>query len=372
MAHNLQERYSDLVLAKIRQTLVLKDGVVFNNDYEGQPTAGAVKIPVRDDEVSVSDYDKANGISVTTGSTTYATMPIDKDKAVNEIIDGYDAAGVPDNLVADRLDSAGYSLAKQMDADGGIVLVAGATVKGVASLTTNNVYDTIVDIKTDMDKANIPNDGKRYILVKPDMMALILKDKDHFVKASDLGDAVVQTGAIGKIAGFLVIEWNDNTVNLQAVAGHPKFATRAKEWSVPVKLQDLSGSGKYIGASAVQGRWIYAHKTLRSVAIRALFSPGVTTTSVAVGTAASGDTKVTATLGADNASGSLAYKKNPSAHVVYGETSTAYAGTSMTSGSAKTIGSCVAGDIIEVAEFDADGKCINVAYITLTAADIKA
>ena len=63
MAHNLQERYAKMVLAKIRKELVLKDGVVFNNDYEGDPKAGAVKIPSRDSEVTVSDYDKANGIS---------------------------------------------------------------------------------------------------------------------------------------------------------------------------------------------------------------------------------------------------------------------------------------------------------------------
>lgn len=90
-AHEHQERWSKLVLAKLRDTLVLKDGVVFNNDYEGKPSAGVVKIPVRDEEVVVSDYDKANGISGTHGSTAYTNMPITKDKAVNEIIDGYDA-----------------------------------------------------------------------------------------------------------------------------------------------------------------------------------------------------------------------------------------------------------------------------------------
>ena len=110
MAHEAQERYSDLVLAKVRSELVLKDGFVFNNDYEGDPTAGAVKIPVRDTEVVVSDYDKANGIAPTNGETTYTTLVIDKDKAINEIIDGYDAESVPDNLIADRLDSGGMGL----------------------------------------------------------------------------------------------------------------------------------------------------------------------------------------------------------------------------------------------------------------------
>ena len=73
------------MLAKIRQELVLKDGVIFNNDYEGSPKAGAVKIPVRDTEVAVSDYDKANGITAGTGGTAYETMTIDKDKGVNEM-----------------------------------------------------------------------------------------------------------------------------------------------------------------------------------------------------------------------------------------------------------------------------------------------
>ena len=37
MPHNAQERYSSLVLAKIRKENKLKNGVVFNTDYEGSP-----------------------------------------------------------------------------------------------------------------------------------------------------------------------------------------------------------------------------------------------------------------------------------------------------------------------------------------------
>ena len=85
MAHTLREVYSPLVEAKLRKDLVLKDGVVFNNDYEGNPIAGAVKIPVRDTEVTISNYDKANGLAPTTGSTTYDTLPIVDDVAINEL-----------------------------------------------------------------------------------------------------------------------------------------------------------------------------------------------------------------------------------------------------------------------------------------------
>ena len=341
MAHDLQERYAKMVLAKIRKELVLKDGVVFNNDYEGDPKAGAVKIPSRDSEVTVSDYDKANGISASAGSTSYITMNIDKDKAVNEVIDGYDAQAVPDNLVADRLDSAGYSLAKAEDTDGGNVLVAAATKVSEAT--------------------NIPNDGKRYLLVTPDTLALILKAPE-FIKASDLGDAVVQTGAVGKIAGFLVIEWNDETANLAMVAGHPKFATRVREFSVPVHVQDLNGSGNYIGASAVQGREVFGHKVTRSVAINAVFVPGALTLAAAQA-ATSGKTVITVT---ETATSAFKYVKNPSTLAKYGD---AYDGTSLTSGTTQI--AVAENDIIEVADLDSNGKVVNVGYHVVAASEIK-
>lgn len=364
MPHTPQERYSKLTLAKLRDELCLKDGFVFNNDYEGNPTAGAVKIPVRDTEVAVSDYDKANGITATNGSTSYAPLLIDKDKAVNEIIDGFDSQSVPDNLVADRLDSAGYSLAQQIDTDGGTVLLSGATNKNVSQLTKDNIYETIVDIRADMTKAKIPNDGRRYLLVTPDAMSLILKSPE-FVSASALGDEIKATGAIGKIAGFIVKEWNDTTANLAMLAGHPRFATRVREWSVPVKIQDLAESGKYIGACAVQGRMVYAHKVLRSAAIRAVYSPGALTVSLAPGSA-SGTTVVTVSAG--NTGTTYAYKVNPSSRVTFNQTSSNYGGTALASGTTEITVS--KGDVIEIVNFSSS-KAVAVGYVTAAESDIK-
>ncbi len=357
MGHNQQERYSNLVLAKLRASLVLKDGVVFNNDYEGKPTAGAVKIPTRDTEVAISDYDKANGIAATNGKTDYVTLPIDKDKAVNEIIDGYDAASVPDNLVADRLDSAGYVLALQMDKDGATALLAGGEKSVVAALTPETVYNAVVDIRTMMSKANIPNDGRRYLLVTPDTYALMLKDKDNFIRQGDLAEKIKATGAIGQYAGFNLYEWNDSTANLAFIAGHPKFATRAKEFSVPVKVQDLSGSGKYIGASAVQGRIVYAHKVLRSKGVVLVYSPtGLLVSAAAASTAG----KTVATVTGGNG-GNLFYRLNPAERAKYGDDTSA-GFTALTSGT--TAISAAASDIIEVVEADASGKVVAAGYVT--------
>jgi hypothetical protein len=264
MAHELMERYSKLVDAKLRATLVKKDGVIFNNRFEGDPKAGAVKIPVRDTEVAVGAYDKQGGANMTHGDTSYVTVTIDKDYAVNELIDGYDAAAVPDNLVADRLDSAGYSMALQIEQDATAVLESSATSMGdTAALTEETIYASIVDARTKMSKAHVPTD-RRWLLVSPDTYALLLKDKEHFVHATALGDQVIASGAVGKIAGFTVFEDPTLSAKTEYIAGHPDWCTRVREWKVPVEVVNLKGSGKWIGASAVQGREIYAHKVTKA------------------------------------------------------------------------------------------------------------
>lgn len=367
MAHTSQERYSNLVLAKLRADIILKDGVVFNNDYEGDPIAGAVKAPVRDTEVSDGDYNTASGLSPAEGATTYKTIYINKDKAVNEIIDGYKSDSVPDGIVAERLDSAAYVLQRRLDVDGATTLLANATAQNEATVDATSAYSAVVQARTDLSKENVPNDGKRFLLVTPDFLSLLLESR-QFVSASNLGDEVKQAGIIGRIAGFNVIEWNDSTANLQFIAGHPKFATRVKEWKVPVGLKDLAN--EYIGSSAVQGRMVYGHDVLRAKAIRACYAPGTLALTVAVGTSAVGDTKVLATSTGSN---TLAYKVNPTSRIAYGTATATYAGTAMVSGTAKVIQTQAAGNIIEVAEFDeTTGLCVKVGYVTLATADIKA
>lgn len=271
-AHALQERWSALVDAKLRQTLVTRDNYIFNTNYEGNPKAGKVKIPVRDTEVTVKDYDKASGVDLETGTTTYMDLDIDQDKAVNELIDGYDAAAVPDNLVADRLDSAGYSLALEMDKKCINVLETTSGVNICATKTAateETAYKEILAAKTYLGRTGVPQGG-RWLIVSPEFMSVLMMD-DHFIRQGDLSQELKNAGAVGSVAGFAVYESNnlmfENTTAVSGkktttefIAGHPNWCHRVQEWAVDVHSQDLSGSGKYIGATAVQGRKIYGVK----------------------------------------------------------------------------------------------------------------
>ena len=298
MAHELRQSYGAIVDAKLRKTLVTRDNYIFNTFYEGLPTSGAVKIPVRDGEVAVGEYNRtsATGKALTFGSTNYITAVLSNDVAVNELIDGYESSAVPDNLIADRLDSAGYSLGVYMEDDALSTLTLGCNgmdhsgtafgstdvrngKKGAVvekTLTAANVYQQIVELNQKLDEADVPMDG-RYIIVTPATYALLLQDTTHFIRYGDRSQEMLETGAIGEIIGLKVyrsnvltgkkvkVAYNSGTEdrNVEILAGHPLFATRVEAWKVDPFLKDLNGDATIIGASAVKGRKIFVHEVTK-------------------------------------------------------------------------------------------------------------
>ncbi|MBD5142094.1 MAG: hypothetical protein HDT22_00535 [Ruminococcus sp.] len=268
MPHTTQERYSSLVDEKLRNTLVTKDNLIFNNRYEGDPKAGKVKIPVRDTEVEVKTYNKQTGASISQGSTAYFDLNIDIDEAVNEMIDGFDAVSVPDGITAERLDSAGYSLGLSMDTKSIRKLeeTAGITVAtSKTAVTENTAYKAVLAAKRTQSRLGVPNDGKRFLIASPEFMEVLLTD-DKFIKQGDLSQELVQNGVVGRIAGYNVFESNNTMfedtslvagkkTTTEFICGHPNWCHRVQEWSVPVGINNLTN--EFIGSSAVQGRKVY-------------------------------------------------------------------------------------------------------------------
>ena len=209
---------------------------------------------------------------------------------------GYEADAVPDNMVADRLDSAGYNLGLYMENDALSVLTLGCNgmdhsgvvfgstdvrykKKGAVvekTLTAANVYQQIVELNQKLDEADVPMDG-RYIIVTPATYALLLQDTTHFIRYGDRSQEMLETGAIGEIIGLKVyrsnaltgkkvkVTYNSSTEdrNVEILAGHPLFATRVEAWKVEPFLKDLNGDATIIGASAVKGRKIFVHEVTK-------------------------------------------------------------------------------------------------------------
>lgn len=88
---NKMESYSKIVDAKLRANSVF--AALFNQRHDGAAVAGAVKIPVRT-EATAGAYVTATGLAISNPATTYQTLVLDNDYAVNELIDGFMAAAV--------------------------------------------------------------------------------------------------------------------------------------------------------------------------------------------------------------------------------------------------------------------------------------
>lgn len=270
MAHSLQDRFASLIDDRLRAELVTVDqGAVpiFNTKYEGDPKAGAVKVPVRGEMVTGA-YNKVTGLAPSEGSTTYLTITIDNDIAVNEIIDGYDAEAVPDNLVADRLDAAGYAGALVLDNDAIDTLEAEGTA---FTPTGTTAYDKVVEAGAQLTKNNVPLRG-RFLIASPDFYAEILKD-DFFIKTGDLSQDLVMSGVVGMIGGFAVRVSNNIAATNDFIVGHSNWCHRVREWMVTPFLANLNGSREMIGASAVKGRWVFTHKVSKPEAVLVVAAP---------------------------------------------------------------------------------------------------
>jgi len=79
------------------------------------------------------------------------------------------------------------------------------TTANAITLTTStstpvatDIYPQFCQVRSVLSKANVPaTTGARWAIVDPDTTSLLLQDTEHFVRAGELGDKVVQYGLIG-------------------------------------------------------------------------------------------------------------------------------------------------------------------------------
>jgi P22 coat protein - gene protein 5 len=66
------------------------------------------------------------------------------------------------------------------------------------SVNPTDIYPQFCQVRSILSKANVPaTTGARWAVVDPDTTSLLLQDTEHFVRAGELGDKVVQYGLIG-------------------------------------------------------------------------------------------------------------------------------------------------------------------------------
>lgn len=266
--HKRKETYANEVLTIARSEMNIYED--FSTDYEVDGATGQINVPTRNGEVQLSDYDVLNGINLTQSATDYLPLPIDKNYACNELIDGYEAEAVPDDIKAQRVESAGYSFGLKKENFAIDALKTGTVSEDTTALTESTVYKKIAKEVSNMKKRNMKVNSMR-IVVDADTELLLLTDDKFANTAGTLGAELIREGVIGKINGVPVKpnyllgnmtreegEGNslaDVTRPVEFVIYDKRFCQKYENWAVEPSINNIS-DGKHIGASALQGRQV--------------------------------------------------------------------------------------------------------------------
>lgn len=266
--HKRKETYANEVLTIARSEMNIYED--FSTDYEVDGATGQINVPTRNGEVQLSDYDIKTGIELSQSATDYLPLPIDKNYAFNELIDGYEAEAVPDNIRAQRIESAGYSVGMKKEGFAIDELKKGTISTDVTALTKTTAYEKIAKEVSNMKKRNMKVSSMR-IVVDADTELLLLTDDKFANTSGTLGAELVREGVIGKINGVPVkpnyllgnvtreegtgSNKTDKTRAVEFIVYDKRFCQKYENWVVEAAINDLK-DGKHIGASALQGRQV--------------------------------------------------------------------------------------------------------------------
>jgi N4-gp56 family major capsid protein len=172
-------------------------------------------------------------------------------------------------LMAEAAQEAAYALADAAD-----LIIIAAMEAGVSSVTPDNAYpatsratsalcvEGILDIKTKLDEANVPQQG-RWLVIAPWIQNRLMLDTRYITIDSLTGGSGFRNGQVGRIMGFDVILSNNltlsDTVNDSTViAGYPGAVTFAEQIS---KVEAYRPQGSF--SDALKGLHLYGVKVVR-------------------------------------------------------------------------------------------------------------
>ena len=222
--------YAGKLLVKFYEASVL--GEVSNTDYEGMIRDQGDTVIIRTlPNITVSNHEKGGVLAVESPTSAPVILEINKGKYWNFRTDDPDEVQV--NIagwINEWTTEASVSLRNAIEIDvlANMAADAGAagadqgaqsasfdlgTLAAPVSLTTSNIVDQIVDCGTVLDEANVPDDG-RFFLLSPAEIGLIKKSELGDASKSGDGTSIVRNGLVGMIDRFRIFR----TGNLLKVA----------------------------------------------------------------------------------------------------------------------------------------------------------
>lgn len=263
------------ILVALRNKLVYCGAGIVNRDYEGEIQKAGDTVHITSiGEVATRAYTEHTDISWDELSDTQQDLAIDQKRYFAFKVDDVERKQALDGFVEEASRSAAYGLADNADAVMAAAMYAAVNASAndygafvadksdAAAGTTGSPYNLLVELRTILNRDNVPEDG-RWTVVSPEVYAVLLLDP-RFIDASRSADggAALRSGFVGRAAGFEVFESNqtpDPTAGTYAViAGHALASTYADQIleTEAIRLQNQFADG-------VRGLHVFGRKVVR-------------------------------------------------------------------------------------------------------------
>lgn len=249
-----------------------------NREFEGEIREKGSKVRICGvDTVTIGTYTKNTNISTPeTLSDSYKELAIDQAKYFNFQIDDVDRAQSLPRLMEAALRNAANALAGVADQYVYSVCAQSGQSLANASVTADNVLNTLIDARTMLLKQNVTNPSDIVIEVSPDIAGLILKAKMNL--ATD-NAPVLEQGCIGSIGGCKIYVSSNISSSLESTTRTYECIARTRRAvAYAEQLSEIEAYRPELRfADAVKGLHLYGAKIVYPTEI-VVMSLGVSTT----------------------------------------------------------------------------------------------
>lgn len=220
---------------------------LFNTDYQGEITNVGDTVHIGTvNNVTVKKYTRNTDIEAETIAVTDQTLVIDQADYFNIIVDSLDEVQSKLPLLNEATQRAAYGFSDATDKHLGSIAAAKGTANAnlgtkaaPLTITKENAYETLVQMRLNLNKANLPTAG-RVCIVPPEFESLMLLDPHFVAVGTDASNDRLEGGTVYRAAGFEISvsnnaptvakagEMADKTA-INIVAGSPMCGTFANQ-----------------------------------------------------------------------------------------------------------------------------------------------
>lgn len=267
--------WSAKILEALDKELVYAE--MFNSDYEGEITEAGDTVHIAQvGDVTIKDFDFGTDIAAPDDvKVEDLTLEIDQSKYFNISVCDVNEVQSKISLLDTATQRAGYGFADVCDKYlGSLLATSGAVKDGLGAkatpitITADNAYETLVKMKTALDKANLPK-KERKVVVPPEFEGFMLLDPRFVAVPVDASQDRLTEGTVYRAAGFEIRTSNnvpsevdggsDGSTAVYSIVGSSKIqGTFAQQI---LKTEAYRPEKRF--ADAVKGLHVYGAKVLR-------------------------------------------------------------------------------------------------------------